>query len=253
MLPLVAALALASTLAHGADARDTGRRGQPGASSGTQCQMAGHAVLTTREGSVVLGSAGVTGAGPDWLDRRAGLSEHAYTVLHNSGQGDIDGLNGPCKLDDADKDKESRTNDGVDVAKVLKDVDEWLELNRKWKKKENDAEFPQNEKKVRLEVGSDNRLHAYVGEGVGKTDVARLTERRWEMYDVEAGAGFHQRQSYASLDATFQAQLESIEGQRYSLGGHSLMAAVPEPSTYLMWIGGLAAMAYAMRRKRAAS
>lgn len=239
-LALAAALALGCPLAGAAESglHDDAPRNDQQARK--QCAANVHAVLTTRDGSTVLGRVGVTHAGPDWRGGDgASLSSHAYAVLRGDASADMDGLTGPCKLEDGDVGKESRINDGSNVADLLKDIDEWLEMNRRRRVEDSEAEFSQGKQKARLEIGADQRLHVVIGDGGDKTDFGRLSPHYWALYDVD-GIG--------RLAPAYGPRLAGLGNGLDGLPG--VMTPVPEADTYLMLLAGLALLAAVARRRR---
>jgi hypothetical protein len=231
---LAAALTLMSGLASAGAAGGNGPRPQPAAEQAAapeqnNCAQTIQAVLHTRDGAPPLLLSAAAGAVPDWRDA------------------DMDGPRSACRLVDNDVEDNQYVNYTDETAKLLDQINQWLEFDRRPPLTPEEEQLLLLRKRgvyLALDAG-DRKLHAYLGTGADKTDLGAFSERRG-LQEWDAGRARRVARLYDRADRHYQPGLENNGG-----GPAGAMAPVPEPSSYAMLLGGLGLLAALRHRRRA--
>ena len=204
-----------------------------------RCELTQRVEMETRDGSrMQVGRARLPQLHAGWLEAQGEpWSPHARTVLQGEGSNGLDTMLGNCRLADGEVDKEARINDGVEVADLLKQIDEWLDLNRHADDEE--PHQPDSTPTLQLSISdSDHQLHAYLGLGPDGHDLGLVSgDEQFLLLDDQPGsAGPAHPPRYGGAPAAPQG------------ASAGLTSAVPEPAGYALLLGGLGLLALLRRR-----
>lgn len=167
------------------------------------------------------------------------LPEYVRGLLRDASKADLNGAIDPCRLVDNDPDDGAPINDGVDVHELLEKIDDWTSMNHR-SLDESEHGLDWRDQQVRFEFeGSDHRLHAYLGYSRIDGDRFMLRLQQWKPLVWNSGATTHGGLSPVR-DAAARSDPQSLI--------NNSTQPVPEPSTWAMWLGGLALVGMALRR-----
>lgn len=205
------------------------------------CMETVQSVLYADNGSVVLGRVlSPPEHAPQWRGADgARWSPHVQNVLQDGDNADMDGVSGPCRLVDGDVDSDYFKNDGVDVADLLKQIDQ-LMIDRSYLPEEGKHELLDPLAPDRtVEVSpADHQLHVFSNKRGVKTDLGRLGDE--PAIDALAGGKHDAEPGYRGRTAL---------GKGKDGNDTTHIPAVPEPSGYAMLLAGLGLIGALARRK----
>lgn len=220
----------------------------PPAAKAPPCSASVAAVMIDRDGARVIGRVLQTQPTPDWQGGTApALSPHAQQVLHSDGKVDMDGLNGPCRLVDSSRAKDARLNEGENVAELLAQIDEWLELNRKRGAQEKEEMDSAMVPTLELELDDGGRhWQAFLIQGDGLQDLGSLSGLS-PLQPFDDGLELVLR---FRADGSVQAfaRHAGLSGFNPDAGDAASASAVPEPASWAALLAGLALLGWRRRR-----
>lgn len=205
------------------------------------CMETVQSVLYADNGSVVLGRVlSPPEHAPQWRDANgARWSPHVQNVLQDGDNVDMDGVSGPCRLVDGDVDSDYFKNDGLDVADLLKQIDQLMidqsSLAEEGKYELLDPSLPGRTVEI---SPTDHQLHIFSTKRGVKTDLGRLGDER--TIDALAGGKHDAEPGYPGRTALRKGK-DGNDTAR--------VPAVPEPSSYAMLLAGLGLIGVLARRK----
>ncbi|NRR31592.1 PEP-CTERM sorting domain-containing protein [Oxalobacteraceae bacterium] len=224
----------------------------PPAAKTPSCSASVAAVMIDRDGARVIGHVLQTQPTPDWLGGNASAwSAHAQQVLHGDGRTDMDGLNSPCRLVDSSRAKDARLNEGENVAELLAQIDEWLELNRKRGEQNKDTVDSGVSPVLDLELDDDGRhWQAFLIQDQGLQDLGSLSGLSpLQPFDdgLELVLKFRADGSVQAV-----ARHSGLSGFSPEAGDAATASAVPEPAAWATLMAGLALLGWRRRARRCA-
>ena len=181
----------------------------------------------------------------------APLSSRAQRALNGGGKSDLDSYTGRCRLADASHDASEPLNDGLDPDKLLAMLDELADGRRTLSTEEEQTLLDKMGNNVHVELEStDNELHAYIGDGLNRQDLGQLARLDLQQAEDDGLIVLHFDQGDSRYAQGNKRQAGDLgNGAVIGLGS---TAAIPEPSTYLMLLSGLALLGLARRRRHGA-